>query len=69
MKSIVEGAYVGTFDPDYYKSDRKDQKIDELRDRRRQLRRESLQAAIDMGPSSARRRTSPATWSTNPAIA
>jgi len=30
VKSIVEGAYVGSFDPDYYKSDRKDQKIDEL---------------------------------------
>jgi leucyl aminopeptidase len=30
VKSIVEGAYVGSFDPDYYRSDRKDQKIDEL---------------------------------------
>jgi leucyl aminopeptidase len=29
-KVIVEGAYVGSFDPDYYKSDRKEQKIDEL---------------------------------------
>ena len=29
-KSIAEGAYVGDFDPDYYKSDRKEQKIDEL---------------------------------------
>src|ERR1035441_4246628 len=29
-KSIAEGALVGTFDADYYKSDRKDQKIDEL---------------------------------------
>jgi leucyl aminopeptidase len=29
-KSIVEGALVGNFDPDYYRSDRKDQKIDEL---------------------------------------
>lgn len=29
-KAIVEGAYVAGFDPDYYKSDRKDQKIDEL---------------------------------------
>jgi len=27
-KAIVEGAYVGSFDPDYYKSDRKEQKID-----------------------------------------
>ena len=26
--AIVEGAFVGNFDPDYYKSDRKDQKID-----------------------------------------
>jgi leucyl aminopeptidase len=29
-KSIVEGALVGNFDPDYYKSDRKEQKIQEL---------------------------------------
>jgi leucyl aminopeptidase len=29
-KAIVEGAFVGNFDPDYYKSDRKDQKIDEV---------------------------------------
>ena len=29
-KSIVEGTFVGNFEPDYYKSDRKDQKIDEL---------------------------------------
>ena len=29
-KVIVEGAYVGSFDPDYYKSDRKEQKIDEV---------------------------------------
>ncbi|HET7441646.1 MAG TPA: M17 family peptidase N-terminal domain-containing protein, partial [Terriglobales bacterium] len=27
-KAIVEGAFVGNFDPDYYKSDRKDQKVD-----------------------------------------
>src|ERR1019366_1040520 len=30
VKSIVEGAFVGNFDPDYYKSDRKEQKIDDL---------------------------------------
>jgi len=29
-RAIVEGAFVGNFDPDYYKSDRKDQKIDSL---------------------------------------
>ena len=29
-KAIVEGAFVGNFDPDYYKSDRKDQKIDSV---------------------------------------
>jgi leucyl aminopeptidase len=28
--AIVEGAHVGNFDPDYYRSDRKDQKIDEV---------------------------------------
>ena len=30
IKAIVEGALVGNFDSDYYKSDRKDQKIDAL---------------------------------------
>ena len=30
VKAIGEGAFVGNFDPDYYKSDRKDQKIDTL---------------------------------------
>src|SRR6516162_1894042 len=30
VKSIVEGAYVGNFEPNYYQSDREDKKIDEL---------------------------------------
>lgn len=30
VKSVVEGAFVGNFDPDKYRSDRKDQRIDEL---------------------------------------
>jgi leucyl aminopeptidase len=30
VKAIVEGSYVGNFDPDTYKSDRKDQRIDHL---------------------------------------
>jgi len=30
VRAVVEGALVGNFDPDYYRSDRKDQKIDEL---------------------------------------
>src|SRR2546430_15935441 len=30
VKAIVEGAFVGNFDPDTYKSDRKDQTIDAL---------------------------------------
>src|SRR5262249_20718094 len=30
IKAIVEGAFVGNFDADTYRSDRKDQKIDEL---------------------------------------
>jgi leucyl aminopeptidase len=30
VRSIVEGAFVGDFDPDYYKSDRKDQKLDSI---------------------------------------
>jgi leucyl aminopeptidase len=30
VRSAVEGAFVANFEPDYYKSDRKDQKIDEF---------------------------------------
>ena len=30
VRAIVEGAHVGNFDRDYYRSDRKDQKIDEI---------------------------------------
>jgi leucyl aminopeptidase len=30
IRTVVEGAFVGNFEPDYYKSDRKDQKIEEL---------------------------------------
>jgi leucyl aminopeptidase len=30
VAAIVEGSFVGNFDPDYYKSDRKDQKIDSI---------------------------------------
>ena len=29
-KSIVEGTFVGNFEPDYYQSDRKEQKIEEV---------------------------------------
>ena len=30
VRAVVEGAHVGNFDPDYYRSDRKDQKIDAI---------------------------------------
>ena len=30
VRAIVEGAHIGNFDPDYYRSDRKDQKIEAL---------------------------------------
>ena len=30
VRAIVEGAHVGNFEPDYYRSDRKDQKIDDI---------------------------------------
>src|SRR5205085_10346488 len=30
VRAVVEGAHVGNFDPDYYRSDRKDPKIDSL---------------------------------------
>ena len=50
VKAIVEGAYAGSFDPDYYKSDRKEQKIDELTViARESADKKSLLAAIDVG--------------------
>jgi leucyl aminopeptidase len=49
-KSIAEGAYVGAFDADYYKSDRKVQTIDELTViSPATLDAKSLQSAIDIG--------------------
>jgi leucyl aminopeptidase len=30
VRAVVEGVFVGNFDPDYYKSDRKDQKVDSV---------------------------------------
>ena len=68
VKAIVEGAFVGNFDPDTYKSDRKDQKIesiivvargDQANSRRRWTRPASL----------ASRRISLANWSMSPATA
>jgi leucyl aminopeptidase len=51
-KAIVEGAYVGSFDPDYYKSDRKEQKIDALTIiAPASANTKALQAAIDLGRS------------------
>ena len=50
VKSIVEGAFVGNFDPDYYKSDRKEQKIDELTVLvPGEASTQSLQTAMDQG--------------------
>jgi leucyl aminopeptidase len=49
-KAIVEGAHVGSFDADYYKSDRKEQKIDELSIvAPTKSDAKTLQAAIDVG--------------------
>src|SRR5208283_3532560 len=50
LKPIVEGAFVGNFEPDYYKSDRKEQKIEELIIiAPAQTKQQSLQAAIEQG--------------------
>jgi len=49
-KVIVEGAYVGSFEPDYYRSDRKVQKIDELTIvSPSSADTKALQTAIDIG--------------------
>jgi leucyl aminopeptidase len=47
VKAIVEGAFVGNFEPDYYKSDRKDQKIDVLTVVARNGDQAKLQQAMD----------------------
>jgi leucyl aminopeptidase len=50
VKSIVEGAFVGNFEPDSYKSDRKEQKIEELIIVAPQgANTRSLKAAIEQG--------------------
>jgi leucyl aminopeptidase len=46
VKAVVEGAFVGNFDPDTYKSDRKDQQIDSLTVVAQGDQRQ-LQAALD----------------------
>ena len=49
-KVIVEGAYVGSFDPDYYKSDRKVQNIDEITILApASLDAKALHASVDIG--------------------
>jgi leucyl aminopeptidase len=49
VKSIVEGAFVGNFEPDYYKSDRKEQKIDEIVIVAPKGDQQSLQTAMEQG--------------------
>ena len=49
VKAIVEGALVGNFDPDYYKSDRKEQKIEELVIVGPPAEKRSLQSAAEQG--------------------
>ncbi|MGO9515883.1 MAG: M17 family peptidase N-terminal domain-containing protein, partial [Candidatus Korobacteraceae bacterium] len=49
VKFIVEGAFVGNFEPDYYKSDRKEQKIDELVIVAARGNDKSLKASLDEG--------------------
>jgi leucyl aminopeptidase len=48
VRAIVEGALIGDFEPDYYKSDRKDEKIDALAIVT-QADAKALQSAIDAG--------------------
>ncbi len=49
VKAIVEGALVGNFDPDYYKSDRKEQKVEELIIVAAQGDKRALQSAAEQG--------------------
>ena len=68
VRAIVEGAHVGNFDADYYRSDRKDQKIDALIIAARATE-PALEKAANERRSSASRRTSRATWSMSLPIA
>ena len=49
VKSVVEGAFVGDFDPDKYRSDRKDQRIDEVTIVATGQDDAALRAAIEQG--------------------
>jgi leucyl aminopeptidase len=52
VRAVVEGAFVGNFDPDYYKSDRKDQKIDAVTivvQRNAQGETKALESALQAG--------------------
>ena len=63
VSAMVEGAYVADFDPDYYRSDRKDQKVQEftiLLGEGTNSRRSNAPSKKDA--SSPNPRTSPATW-------
>ena len=62
VSAIVEGALVGNFDPDYYRSDRKDQKIDALTILARQATRPRSKRPRMKRRSSANRRISRAIW-------
>ena len=72
VRAIVEGAFVGDFDPGYYKSDRKDKDAENRRPHHRrpaQAMPRPWKARCKPDASSPSRRTSPATWSTNPPTA
>ncbi|MBZ5569906.1 MAG: leucyl aminopeptidase [Acidobacteriia bacterium] len=49
VKSVVEGAHVGNFDPDKYRSDRKDQRIDEATIVATGQEDAALRAAVEQG--------------------
>jgi leucyl aminopeptidase len=49
VKSVVEGAFVGNFEPDKYRSDRKDQRIDDLTISITGQEDPALRAAVEQG--------------------
>jgi len=66
-RAIVEGALVGNFDPDYYRSDRKDQKIDAVTIvSGGSANQAALERAAMKRASSESRRTLCVFWRTNP---
>ncbi len=63
MRSVVEGAFIANFDPDIYRSDRKDLRMKDVTVVAPQvLIRDSFRSCSTRDALSANRRTLPVNW-------